>query len=388
MRLGAYREVWANPAARSVLLLGLLCRAPQFGAVVVLTLHVVEHLDPRYSAAGLITTASTLALAVSGPWRGRMLDARGLRRTVAPSLAILPVCWVIAPLVGYWALFATVIIAGLFSIPAFTIVRQALVCSVDERQRRAAFALDSVLVEFAFMAGPAAGVWLATVWDTRWTLMTFQLASVAGCVAIYLADPQISTGHSDTDTARIPLRAWVTAPVLALMGMAFASTVVLSATDLSVVAGLRTLGSPGSIGWVLTLWGAGSAIGGFTFGMIQRPIPTWVVVAGLALATAPAVFATDALTMGLLLMIAGLFCAPSMAAATEELSSLVPPAARGEAFGWHGSIMTTGSALGAPLIGAAIDAYGWEGGYLAGAAAGLLMAIAGALFARRRSVPN
>ena len=46
----------------------------------------------------------------------------------------------------------------------------------------------------------------------------------------------------------------------------------------------------------------------------------------------------------------------------DTLSRLVPLGARGEAIGWHGSSMTLGIALGAPLAGFAIDAVGLAAG--------------------------
>ena len=47
--------------------------------------------------------------------------------------------------------------------------------------------------------------------------------------------------------------------------------------------------------------------------------------------------------------------------------------------GWHGSFMTGGMALGAPLAGFAIDHRGWQAGFLVVAAVGLLVALVGAL---------
>jgi MFS family permease len=55
---------------------------------------------------------------------------------------------------------------------------------------------------------------------------------------------------------------------------------------------------------------------------------------------------------------------------------------RGEALGWHGSAMTTGSALGAPLAGVAIDALGWQGGFVIAGLVGLLVVAGGTLAAR------
>ncbi|MDO5682589.1 MAG: MFS transporter [Propionibacteriaceae bacterium] len=372
-----YRAVWSNATARSVLILGLICRAPMFGAAVLLTLHVVDRLDPRYSAAGLVSMAATIALGISGPWRGRLLDRQGLRRTLLPSVVIGTICWSIAPWVPYGALLALVVVAGLFSIPVFSLVRQALLGAVDPSLRKAAFALDSVLAELAFMAGPALAVVLSHWWGTAWTLMVFQLLCMAGGAALFVVNPPLR--YPGTDPAPVaPSGRWLTPGVLGIFALSVGATIALTATDLGVIAGLRTMDRAGSIGWVLAIWGLGSAIGGLAFGAVQRPIAPWLVVAGLGLFTIPVMFAGSDLTMAGWLFIAGLFCAPSYAATTEALSRLVPEGARGEAFGWHGSALTAGSALAAPAVGVAIDGVGWGGAFLLG---GALTAVAGMVVA-------
>jgi MFS family permease len=74
------------------------------------------------------------------------------------------------------------------------------------------------------------------------------------------------------------------------------------------------------------------------------------------------------------LFLAGSCCAPTVTATVDTLSRSVPERARGEALGWHGSAMTAGAALGAPLAGAAIDRLGWQAGFTVPALIGLLAA--------------
>ena len=125
-----------------------------WAGAVILTLHVVASLGRSYGEAGLVTAASTVAVAVSGPWRGRLLDRIGLRRTVGPSLVVQVVCWSIAPWVGYAPLIGFAALAGLFVVPTFSILRQVIIRSVPSDQRRTALSLDSSATELSFMAGP------------------------------------------------------------------------------------------------------------------------------------------------------------------------------------------------------------------------------------------
>ena len=153
-------------------------RIPIFAGGVVLTLHVVQTLGRSYGAAGLVTAGATVAIAVSGPWRGRLLDRMGLRRVVLPSLLVSAACWSVAPFVGFWPLLALAALAGLFVVPTFSIIRQAVIAAAPEGDRRTALALDSVAVEVSFMVGPVLGVWAATLWPTSWVLFGIEMLGV------------------------------------------------------------------------------------------------------------------------------------------------------------------------------------------------------------------
>jgi MFS family permease len=385
VQFSAYRPVLALPAARAALLLGFFIRIPLFAAGVILTLHVVGTLHRSYGAAGILSTAATIALAVSSPWRGRLLDRKGLRRVVLPSLVVQAVCWSIAPWVDYWWLMALAAIGGLFAVPTFSILRQVLMAAVPEEQRRTALSLDSVCTEFSFMAGPALGVWVATVWDTAISIFVFEWLSIIAGIVLYVLNPAIRDDHEgDVDATPPPRRSWFGVPVVAVLAAAAATTIVLGGSDVAIVATLRTMDAQQHIGWVLAVWGAGSIVGGLVYGAWHRSVAAFWLLAGLALVTAPVALAANLPMAAVLLFVSGLFCAPSITATVDTLSRLVPISARGEAVGWHGSSMTAGIALGAPLAGFAIDAGGWQWGFLVVSAVGLLIAVVCGLVLGRR----
>ena len=394
-----YRRVLSSAALRRALVLGFLVRMPIFAGGVVLTLHVVSHLGRPYAAAGLVSAAATLAIAVSGPWRGRLLDRRGLRRVVVPSIVVAAVCWSIAPFVSYWWLLSFAALAGLFVIPSFSIIRQAVIAAVGEDDRRTAISLDSVAVEMSFMVGPAAGVWAATVWPTQWVLFAIEMLGVAAGVLLWFANPVLHDEAADAvddegvaaGAPAVSRRGWFRARFLAICLGASAATVVLGGTDLGIVAALREFGDQSAIGWVLAVWGFGSLLGGLVYGGLQRSISAFWLLGGLALVTAPLALSGGTLSLAALSFVAGLFCAPTITATVDQVSRVVPAAARGEAMGWHGSFMTGGMALGAPLAGYAIDHRGWTAGFLLVAAFGLAVAVLGAVAtsgrARARRTP-
>ncbi|EWT01194.1 MFS transporter [Intrasporangium oryzae NRRL B-24470] len=415
--MGAYREVVASRDTRNALLLGFFIRVPLFAGSVLLTLHVVTTLGRSYGQAGLVTAASTVAVAISGPWRGRLLDRTGLRRTVLPSLLVQVVCWSVAPWVDYAPLMALAALAGLFVVPTFSILRQVIIRSVPAERRRTALSLDSAATELSFMAGPALGVWLATVWDTSWALFACEMASVAAGLGLWVVNPAL-TGAPDGSRPRDPeelgegaraeviadeasvatadgveeapaprraFRGFITVPVAAVYLAAVCATLVLTGTDVSIVAALRSFGAAASIGWVLALWGLGSLVGGLVYGAWHRSLSVFWLLGGLSATTAPVALAAGVPAFAVLITICGVLCAPTITATVEQLSRLVPERFRGEMMGWHGSAMTAGSAVGAPVAGFAIDRSGWQGGFLIVSAVGVVVAGGGLIAQRRRN---
>jgi MFS family permease len=418
--LAPYRRVLSIPAMRQALVLGTLVRIPIFAGGVLLTLHVVQTLHRDYGAAGLVSAAATICIAVSGPWRGRLLDTKGLRRVVLPSLVITAVCWSIAPFVGYLPLLLLAALAGLFIVPTFSIIRQAVMAAVPDSDRRTALALDSVAVEVSFMVGPLVGVWAATIWPTSWVLFSIEMLGVLAGLGIWLANPvmraeAVDPGPSGADaesgtaspadpamTTADPVmavakgdrrrsrRAWFRPQFLAICAAAAATTTVLSGSDIAFVAALRDFGQIPLIGPVLALWGLGSVVGGLVYGVWHRSISAFLLLGGLSVASIPIAFASSVWPLAALGFVAGLLCAPTITATVDQLSRVVPAAARGEAIGWHGSAMTAGSALGAPIAGLATDRWDWPAGFISVSIIGVAVAFAGAVAARSysRSSPN
>lgn len=73
MPLTPYVRVLRESRIGITVLLGLLVRTPVAACGVVLTLHVVA-IGRSYAEAGVATMLLTAGVALSGPWRGRLLD--------------------------------------------------------------------------------------------------------------------------------------------------------------------------------------------------------------------------------------------------------------------------------------------------------------------------
>lgn len=418
--MNAYRSVLSTPQVTPLLILGFLARIPFSTLALVLTLHAVYGLGQSFLAAGLIVTASTVGTAISSPWRGRLVDRRGLRRAVIPSIIVQSTTLVVAAFVPYAALLALALIGGLFAIPVFSIVRTSLSVLVPAASRRSAFALDSVATEFVFMIGPAVATVLSFSIGTRATLVVVGLSVAVAGIGLAVADPPTRSAQvmlpaklpgplqsmEDAALARteglpdkrvaeglttgaIPVvdpgtragarRGLLTWGGLAVLIATATCSLILTATDVSLVALLQEVGEEELVGLVITIWCLGSAIGGITYGALTREIGSLWVVGLLGALTIPIALAHTVPTIALACFVAGLACAPSLTATGEAISHRVPEEARGEAMGWHGSAMTIGASVGGPAIGGIIDGWGPSWGIGTAGMLGVVIAVGGIL---------
>lgn len=428
MNFALYRELLAVRPIRRLLLVGMIARIPHSAAGVLLTLHIVLTLGQGYAAAGAAAAVMTIGIALGAPWRGRRVDTAGLRKALIPSVISEALIWSIVPHVSYQWLLPLVFVGGLLTLPIFSVVRQSLGVLADGDQRRTAYALDAITTEMVFMIGPAAGAVVATSGFTTAGLTVVGLAtSLAGLFLIWFNPPTRSPEQapgqeveSEADqrhaaeaamVAAAPAHlqeaaaelgpaasrpssglrgkvsrnfAWFTATVAALFAVAAGAGMVLSGTDVGVVAALETGGRQSEIGIVFLFWCAASVVGGLLYGAMHRPVPPILLLLGMAALTIPMGFASDTWTLALLSILPGLLCAPVLSAASEKVADLVSEERRGEAMGWYGSALTAGVALGSPLAGVFIDVMGSSGGFVSVGVAGVLLCLVGLVLQLRR----
>ncbi|MFD0659658.1 MFS transporter [Thermocatellispora tengchongensis] len=131
-----YRGVLGLPGVRSLTLVGLIARIPVTATGLTLTLHVTDSMKLGFTQAGLVGTAATLGTAVGAPLAGRFVDRHGLRPVLLVTTAAQLVFWLAAPALPYYALLVAGAVAGLLSLPVFTVIRQCLAAMVPAERRR------------------------------------------------------------------------------------------------------------------------------------------------------------------------------------------------------------------------------------------------------------
>jgi MFS family permease len=358
MSFAPYRRVLAVPGVRALLLIGVLARIPATAIAITLTLHVATTLGRSWAQAGLVTAAFTIGGAVGAPLLGRLIDRRGLRTVMVLTTTVAAAVWFTAPHLPYVLLLPAALVAGLFAVPIFPAIRLALAAMVPPDQRRPAFALDSMIVELSFMIGPALAVILATSLPPGYGLDALAGGMIATGVAMYALNPPTRAEGQHVPEVAAPRRTWFSRRLAMLLVTAMAAMLILSATDLTIVATLREAGAVRWTGLAIALWCAYSLIGGLIFGTIRRPVSFLFLVGAMALLTIPVGLAPSWQWLLLALIPAGMACAPCMVAANDTLARIVPANSRGEATGLLSSALTAGTTAGAPFAGLVIDGAG------------------------------
>jgi MFS family permease len=387
MTLEPYRRVLAIPGVRALMLVGLVARIPVTATGLTLTLHVVNNLKLGFFQAGLVGAAATVGVAVGAPVAGWLVDRHGLRPVVAITTVAQFAFWVPASFLPYWLLLGGAFLSGVLALPVFSVIRQCVAAAVPPAQRRTGFALDSMIVEVAYMIGPALAVASATAFGSGWAMAAVGMGMVVSGIAMLMLNPPTHAKDDEVSGAPVPRRQWLTPALLSLLGITFAATFVLIATELSMVAVLKADGAARWTGLVIGLWCLWSLVGGFVYGALPRGFSPLIMIGAMGALTVPIGLVGSWQLLCLAVIPAGILCAPALSTTIDTLSQWVPSAARGEAMGLHGTALTLGLAVSGPITGSIIDTYGTRWSFAITGLVGLLLVILAIPFWRRAPQP-
>jgi MFS family permease len=386
MRLRIYLDVLRTPFVTRLLSSAVVARMPTAMAGLALVL-VVREVGGSYAVAGVVAGTYSVALALTSPLLGRLVDRVGQTRVLAGCA--------VASALGFGALAAAggrvpaVALAGLAalagaSIPPVGACMRALWSDLlgHGGQLQAAFAVESTVQELIFVVGPPLVAVLAAVFSPS--------AAVLGTAALLVVGTGVFAATPVSRAWRPRRRAADWAGALRSPGIrAVLATIVLLASafatvEVTVVAGAEELGSRTYAGPLLALWALGSMVGGLVFGSRaadrgpeQRMIPLLaLVVAGIALLAV----ATGLVQLGAGMILAGLGIAPAIACLYLLVDRLAPAGTVTEAFTWVTTAFSTGFAIGNALGGSLVHQVGTDGAFLIAAAC----VAAAALLARLR----
>jgi hypothetical protein len=376
---------------------------------------VVQQVRGSYGLAGLASALFAVGTALGAPLLGRWMGSIGQPRVVAlGSLGAAAALTGVA--VGEAAgqpvaLLLVLVTAAGALLPPFTAAMRSVwtVVAPDPVTRQAAFALDTVVLELLFIAGPlivsgtlllgvavlpllvSAGLVLA---GGLGYCRTAAVQAMGAPAALELAGPPGTPGRTSPPGGAVLRRPGVAA----LLVVVAATSATMGVVDTALLAvAERRLGSAALIGLLLGAIAGGSVIGGLVYGAGRWPGTERqrcaAVQAAFAVLLVPVVllgvgFGSALPLLCVALALFGSLLAPGMILQQGVLDQLVPPGRRLQAQSWLASATTAGVATGTAAAGVLVDVAGpgWALGS-AGATA-VLAALAAVRLARGAAVTS
>ncbi|WP_374249916.1 MFS transporter [Micromonospora sp. R77] len=370
--LRQYLGVWRIPGAPMLLILGIIGRLG-IGMTPLALLLVVEEVTDRYSLAAVAGGIYALSGAALSPVAGRIADRVGptpvlLATAVAHPLALFGLLWATRTEGGDLPLiYLAAGLAGATYPPLTAAIRGAwndLTAATSGRYhlRNTALAAETSLFEIVFVLGPLLVAAFVLFADAAAALVGAAVVTFVGTGAVALG--RVMRGwrphpHEHHAKGLGPLRV-AGFPALLLcvasLGIAFGAAGV----TVPAFAGNATADDPESMaGILLAVWGIGSAVGGFWFG-VRRPAPNMTRQFAWLLGGVAASFALFAAmptpsALGVALVLGGATIAPALTLENTLVGRIAPAGMLNEAYTWVVTMSVAASAAGGAVAGLIVD---------------------------------
>ncbi|MFI9258130.1 MFS transporter [Streptomyces sioyaensis] len=371
-----YAELLRTRYAARLLAGTLAGRLPNATAALAVVLFVRAE-GGSYALAGALSAVYGLCTALGQPLLGRAVDLWGQPRVMLPASVVSALGAALLAVVGLdvlWLAYAAMVIAGFFTPPLEGGLR-ALWPGVLRRADRvhAAYALDAVAQEVMFAVGPLLVTLCVAVWSERAALLVINLIGVLGALSVVVSEPSRQWRSAPREAHW--LGALRSAGLLVLIGSFFFVGLALGSIAVAAVAYADEHGGGMISSWLLSALGAGALVGGVVYGAREwpgRPEGRLRLLIGLlALGYLPLVLVPGVVGMTVLTGVAGVFLAPSLACAFVVVDRHAPKGTVTEAFSWLVTTFGVGSAMGASVVGPAVERGGAVAGFAVAGAGGL-----------------
>jgi MFS family permease len=267
-------------------------------------------------------------------------------------------------------LVACGLLAG-FAIPPTSSVLRSMWPSLLERRPellQPAYALDSVLIELIFIAGPLLTGLLTAVLSPQAALAVSAVSVIAGTVA-FTALPPSRDWRPEREARTAGLLGALGSPgVRSLVMISLPAGVGIGICEVALPAFSDAEGARELAGVLLAIWSLGSAGGGLIYGALPNRPPLdrvhLLVAALLPLSLLPMAVAPSIPAMALIVLPAGMFIAPLLATRNELVGRVAPAGARTEAYTWPVTAFVGGISVGAALAGVIVEGPGWSAAFV------------------------
>ncbi|MGE5170980.1 MAG: MFS transporter [Rudaea sp.] len=364
--IARYASFFRLPDVARLLAMAVLARMP-LGTVTLAMLLYVRSLTGSFADAGVAVGAYLGASAVTAPFLGRFIDRRGARLALLVTGIGCPAALLVLWLAPWLALPASTLpvvaaIAGAFAPPITVLTRTMWRYRFDDdAARRTAFALDAVLVEFAFTAGPALIALLLAIGNTS---VAFGAAFVFSALAVptFVASPALRYLSHDPHAKRHLLGPLTERRLLVVYATTFLLTVSLGLLEIGY-PGFAAQGHPPPLaGLLIAISSIGSATGGLLYGGLHVGSPPQrqlrLLLGVLVLPLAAHALIASPVALAIVAFVAGLCIAPSLAAVTLLISTYAPTRYATEAFTWSATCIVSGIGAGNAFGGLLLERHG------------------------------
>ncbi len=388
----AYRRILGAAGVKQPLA-GVVIGRLSIAAEPLSTVLLVHAATGSFAAAGAVMGAYSIAAAIGLPVQGRLMDRVGQTRVIPVTTILTAIGFTALILLAHSgastpALAAVAVVAGLGTIPTGTAMRTLWSNLVPEAElRQAAFALDAVAIDVAFIAGPLIAAAVIALASPTASLCVCIALSVLGS-AVFVSSPASRAWRgTSAEHRRIgPLRS---AGVWVLMGAALGIGIAVGAVELAITAFASEHGAAELGGTLIAVQALASMAGGLWYGVRGwRTSPgerlPWVALV-FAITLAPLIAVPSIGAAYPLMALSGLALAPSIALVYLLLDSFAPAGSEAEATGWVLTAIVGGAAAGNAVAGVAVAEYSPHAGLAVGLVGGLVTLAASWLGRRRLS---
>jgi predicted MFS family arabinose efflux permease len=296
---------------------------------------------------------------VGGPLLGRLVDRIGQPRVLIPTAVVAGGGFLLIGTMPQhpFGVVVGAVLAGAATPPLEPCLRVLWPRIVAPARLEKAYAMDSGSQELIYVGAPLVVTAVAAVASPALALWVAALLGALGVLIVVTSPPSREYKAPERSADWLgPLRSrGLVVLFISLIGTGIA----IGSLNVLVVLYAEQHRVPGGAGGLLALNAAGALCGAFAYGAVrwtmslQRRALTLAIglVIGyglLSLLPAPPV-------MALLMLLTGVFLAPMLTVSFILVDKLAPPGTTTEAFAWLVTVFTSGTAVGAAVVGVLLE---------------------------------
>jgi MFS family permease len=360
-----YAEFLRLPDVKRMVIAAWLSRLPTGMMGLSMLLFLRDALG-SFKLAGTAVGAYFIAMAISAPVQGRIIDRQGpqklLRVTgVAQPLMLLALFMIAYFKMSFPLIVGAAILAGIFPAPITTLTRTIWRQRfTDESARKMAFSVDAVTMELCFTVGPLLVALIITLSNPSVGFL-ITTTMVFAAFLIFMASPALNYWQQSSAEERHLLGPLTDPQLLLLLVVTFGLATAFGLLEVGYPALATSLSLPALAGVLLAVNSVGSAVGGAVYGVMRINMPLerqfGILLGMMVLPLLLHAWVSQLLLLGIIAFIAGATIAPSIAAQSILVSRLAPQKYATEAFTWSSTFIVSGIGAGMASGGALAETY-------------------------------